>query len=129
MIEGNTMTKEEMVPFAVEIFVSDLDKVMNYYANVLGFNIHRLDKEGRFAALTFNDVILMIQEKPNLEELKRVGVVLRFIINNIEDYYEKVKEKGAIIYAPIKAMDYGLTRFKVKDPEGYIIKFSEWKQK
>ena len=122
------MTKEEMVPFAAEIFVSNLENSIKYYVDILGFKIHRLDSNGRFATLKFNNSILMIQEKENLGELKRVGVVLRFMIKDIENYYKKIKSKSVEIFAPLKLMNYGLTRFKLKDPEGYIIKFSELKK-
>ena len=44
-------------------------------------------------------------------------------MTDIDGYYKKVKSRGAIIYEPLEMMDYGLRRFKVKDPEGYIIKF------
>ena len=148
MILGSTITPEEGVPFAAEIFVSNLEKTLQYYCEVLGFEIHRLDKKGRFAALKFNNSIFMVQEEDNLEKLRRVGVSLRFIIDarrnlqrispavtkprqenpkgfvtDIDGYYKKVKSRGAIIYEPLEMMDYGLRRFKVKDPEGYIIKF------
>ena len=81
MILGSTITPEEGVPFAAEIFVSNLEKTLQYYCEVLGFEIHRLDKKGRFAALKFNNSIFMVQEEDNLEKLQRVGVSLRFIID------------------------------------------------
>ena len=125
MNTSNKITEEELIPFSAEIFVSDLDKVVHYYTNVLGFTLHRLDAEGRFASLKLDKSLLMVQEKANMEELKRVGIVLRFMVSDIQSFYKKVVANGANVFAPLKTMDYGLTRFKVKDPEGYIIKFSE----
>ena len=127
MIKGNTMTSEEAVPFAAEIFVSDLDTVLNYYVEILGFEIHRIDESGKFAVLKFNNSIFMIQEKEDLEELKRAGVLLRYIIDDVKSYYATVKDKGAKIHEPLEYTDYGLIMFKIKDPEGNIIKFAQEK--
>ena len=112
-IIGNQMTKDEAVPLAVEIFVSDLDRTLKYYVNILGFKLHRIDKKGRFAVLKFNDAIFMIQEKDNLEELKQIGVHIRFIVNDVEKLYKTYFKKGAKIVTPLEKMRYGLTRFFV----------------
>jgi len=127
MIKGNSMTKEESVPFAAEIFVSNLNECVNYYVDVLGFTVYRQDDKGKFAVLQFNNSIFMIQEEESLEELKRVGVLLRFIIPDVKTYYNTVKDRGANIFEHLESTDYGLIMFKVKDPEGYIIKFAEVK--
>src|SRR3989338_3029798 len=125
-MKNRIMTKQERVPFAVEIQVKDINKSIKFYRDVLGFKVIRQkdDDHNKFAALTFNKSIYMIAEVPKLPEPRGVGVQLRFILpGNLKKYHDKIVSCGAKIHEPIQKKYYGITTFKIKDPDGFELKF------
>ncbi len=121
-MNNETMTTKEYVPFAVEIQVSNFSKSLEFYKDLLEFKVIRLDKNNKFATLSFNNSIFMIKEIPNLKQ-RGIGVELRFILNkDFKKYFDELKSKRVNIIKPIETMSYGLTRFYVKDPDGFELK-------
>ncbi len=120
---SDKMTEKEFVPFGTEIYVSDFDKSMKFYKDMLGFNLIRVDESNRFAAFEFNGAIFMFEKKPEWVQPTK-GIVLRFTISNLESYYEQLKSKGVEIYKSLEVKSYGATRFYIKDPDGYQLKFA-----
>ncbi len=124
-MKSDKMTSDEFQPFTVEILVADFDRSFDFYKNKLGFDLHRLEEPPRFAVFKFHDIYFMVREYPNLIQPAGQGVILRFIIPNLEEYFEKVKSNGVEITKPIEQMNYGLKRFYVEDPDGYQLKFAQ----
>lgn len=127
MTNKSVMTKQENIPFAVEIQVKNLEKSIKFYKDVLGFFIIRQkeDNHNKFAALSFNNSILNIAEVSDLPEPRGVGIQLRFILSvKLEDYYEEIKKRGAVVSREIQERYYGLKTFSVNDPDGFEIKFA-----
>ncbi len=123
MQEGSTMTKQEHVALSVELFVSSFENSLEYYRDKLLFGVLRVDHEAKFAVVAKEGAQLMIQEKAELKEASQL-VIPRIIVKDVTSYYEEVVKQGAEIVAPLEKMSYGLSRFKVKDVQGNIIKFS-----
>ena len=124
---GKKMLDREYVPFAVEIQVADFYKSLAFYRDVLGFSIVRFNEKenDNFATLSFQGEVFMIAEVHGLPSPRGVGVLLRFILpGGLKEYHDKVKARGAKIEGPIETASYGLTRFFVKDPDGYLLKFA-----
>ena len=122
-MNNETMINKEFVPFAVEVQVSNFSKSLEFYIDLLEFKAVRIDKNNKFATLSFNNSIFMIKEVPNLKQ-RGIGVQLRFILNkDFKKYFDKIKSKEVNMIKPIKTMSYGLTRFTVKDPDGFELKF------
>lgn len=118
------MTKKEYVPFGTEIYVSNIEVSVKYYRDILGFSLLRLDNEHNFASFEFNGAVFMMEQADILEPRGK-GVLFRFIISDIESYYKKVQANSAKITKPLEKKFYGLTRFYVEDPDGYLLKFAE----
>lgn len=117
------MAEKEFVPFGSEIYVSDFDASMKFYKDILGFNLIRVDEGNHFAALEFKGAIFMFEEKPEWVQ-PTMGIVLRFTISDLESYYEQLKSRGVEIYKTLETKSYGATRFYIKDPDGYQLKFA-----
>lgn len=120
---SDKMTDREYVPFGVEVYVSNLEKSLSFYRDVLGFEVIRTDPTHNFAVFEFNKAIFMIEEKPEWV-LPTQGIVMRFIVPDVKSYYDQLNKRGTEMYKSIKTADYGSTRFYVKDPDGYQIKFA-----
>ncbi len=122
------MGENEYVPMAVEIPVSNFQKSLIFYRDVLGFRLLRINEEEWFAPFEFNGAILMITQVDNgtLPNFNGNSTIIRFILKEgIQSYFEQVKSSGAPILKPLETMPYGLTRFYVTDPDGYKIKFAQ----
>lgn len=117
------MTEKEYVPFGTEIYVSDINASVKFYQDVLGFNLVRRDDEHNFASFEFNGVIFMM-EQADVPHPRGSGVLFRFIIPDIENYFKLVQERGVKITKSLEKKFYGLTRFYVEDPDGYQLKFA-----
>jgi uncharacterized glyoxalase superfamily protein PhnB len=63
--------------------------------------------------------------KPNLYQLRPGGVWDAYIrVTEVKDIYEAVRDKVEVIQ-PLHRQLYGQTEFEVKDPNGYVLVFSE----
>jgi predicted enzyme related to lactoylglutathione lyase len=119
---NDQMTEKEFVAYGTEIYVSDIEASVKFYQDVLGFNLIRRDLEHNFASFEFHGAVFMMEQHP-VREVGGRGVLFRFIIPDVNSYYQEVQSKGANITKPLKKMFYGLTRFYVEDPDGYQLKF------
>ena len=83
-----------------------------------------------FAILTRDDVEIFLQrfegyQKPDLYNARPGGVWDAYIrTEGVEDLYESVRAEAEIIQ-PLRRQPYGAWEFEVKDPNGYVLVFSE----
>ena len=113
--------------------VADIGATMRWYETELGFNGDPFPQTEPFvfAILSRDDVEIMLQRvpdyrKPDLYDLRNGGGVwdAYFRISGIRGLYEAVKDKLAI-KKPLRRQPYGLSEFEVRDPNGYVLVFSE----
>ena len=113
--------------------VADVGATIQWYETELGFEGDPFPPGGPFVfgILRRDEVEILLQrvenyEKPDLYDLRNGGgvwdVYLR--IKGIADLYAAVKDKLQIKKA-LHKQPYGLWEFEVKDPNGYILVFSE----
>ena len=83
-----------------------------------------------FAILLRDGVEIMLQrlegyQRPNLYAQRSGGVWDAYVrIAGVREYYEAVREKVEIVKV-LRQQPYGASEFEVKDPNGYILVFSE----
>ena len=83
-----------------------------------------------FAIVCRNQVEIMFQriedyQKADLYHLRGGGVWDAYIrMEGVKEFYEAVKDKIEI-RMPLRKQGYGDWEFEVKDPNGYILVFSE----
>jgi predicted enzyme related to lactoylglutathione lyase len=121
-----------------ELSVSDYHKSINFYINILGFNIDYKREENKFAMISINNAQIMIEEinsnwnTGKLEYPFGRGINFQIEIKDVELMIKRIKEKGICLFMDIKEnwytvndKQYGNKEFLVQDPDGYLLRFSE----
>ena len=122
----------EFQSVAVVFSVSDISATIRWYEEQLGFigDPFPAAEPYVFAILYRDDVEIMLQrvagyEKPDLYRSRSGGVWdAYFRIEGVHDLFESVREEATIVQ-PLRKQPYGNWEFEVKDPNGYILVFSE----
>lgn len=112
--------------------VADISATIRWYEEQLGFVADPFpDKEPYvFAILARDGVEIFLQlvdgyQKPDLYRARPGGVWdAYFRTEGVKDLYESVREEAEIIQ-PLRRQPYGAWEFEVKDPNGYVLVFSE----
>ncbi len=112
--------------------VADVDAAIRWYETELGFTSFPFPKNPPyvFASVCRDKVEIMFQriegyQKPDLSGLRRAGVWDAYIrMEGVKEFYESVKDKIEI-KMPLQKQRYGDWEFEVKDPNGYVLVFSE----
>ena len=117
------------------LMVKDVAKTIEFYKNVLGFNVLTTVPENEpfvFAIVNANNVTISFQEEKSMKEeysqLNKFagggGLTLYINVANVNELFEKVKGK-ATIAKEIHKTFYGSTDFAIEDCNGYILTFSQ----
>jgi catechol 2,3-dioxygenase-like lactoylglutathione lyase family enzyme len=127
-------------PLMPEIYVSDYEKSLHFYTEILGFKFEYGRENPMFAFLSYEGSQLMIQQIEADDE--HIGVLehpygrgINFQINtsNIESLIESLKKNNYPLRKELKeywrktANDAitGTKEFQVFDPDGYFLRFSQ----
>ena len=124
-----------MLRSAAPVFlVSDVSATMQWYETILGFRSHPFPPQPPhvFCVLEKDSVEIMLQflkgyVKPELYSLRDGGVWDAYLrMTGVHALYERISRlAGVTIVEPICPQPYGDTEFVVRDPNGYILVFSE----
>ena len=122
----------EFQSVAVVFSVSDISATIRWYEEQLGFtgDPFPFSEPYVFAILRRDGVEIMLQrivgfEKPNLYDKRSGGVWdAYFRVEGVKELYESVKDKTTIVQ-PLRRQPYGNWEFEAKDPNGYLLVFSE----
>jgi len=112
--------------------VADVGATVRWYEEHLGFTSYPFPKTEpyAFASLVRDDVEIMLQriegyQKPDLDGLRGGGVWDAYIrMEGVKVFYDLVRERISVI-RPLEKQFYGDWDFEVKDPNGYVLVFSE----
>ena len=131
-----TSTTPAIVP---ELDVSDLDRSLAVYLDVLGFRCHVSRPEERFAYLVREDAHLMLEEAAGpgrrfhtapLEAPFGRGMNLQIRVSDVDALYARVRHAGLPIFIPLEErwyrqnrMEAGNRQFVMADPDGYLLRF------
>jgi lactoylglutathione lyase len=116
----------------VELFVSDVPRSVAFYADVLGFEVMRMAPSGYTsvgrdgAVIGLNDVARLpvgypIRPEPG-QPLGR-GVELVVMVEDVAAVHAQAAASNADVSALV-AQAWGLTDFRVVDPDGYYIRIT-----
>ena len=122
----------KFIRIAPTFLVADVGATISWYESELGFTSYPFpDKPPYVFASVFRDGIeIMFQllpgyEKPDLYRLRDGGVWDAYIrMEGVKEFYETVHDKVEIKLS-LRQQPYGDWEFEVKDPNGYILVFSE----
>jgi uncharacterized glyoxalase superfamily protein PhnB len=112
--------------------VADVDATIHWYETHLGFTSYPFPETPPyvFASVSRDQVEIMFQridgyQKTDLYHLRSGGVWDAYIrMEGVREFYETVKDQVEI-RMPLRQQAYGDWEFEVKDPNGYILVFSE----
>lgn len=121
-----------------ELSVSNFKKSLNFYTKILGFKIEYKRDESLFAFLSFQGSQIMIEqinENWNTGKLKYPfgrGINFQIEVKNIKPILKSLKQNNYPIFVEPKENWYrqknklvGNKEFLIKDPDGYLLRFSE----
>lgn len=112
-------------------FVKDVEKSKNFYANILGQKItmdfgRNVGFEGGFAIWDVEYALNTIfSEKARSKKIGSNNSEIYFESTDLENLYEKLKEKGVKIIHATRTHPWGQKAFRVFDPDKHIIEFGE----
>ncbi|WP_184547864.1 VOC family protein [Mucilaginibacter sp. FT3.2] len=106
------------------IHVSDFERALDYYTTVLGFTIDF--KLEAYAGLLYNEILLYICGPDNDGLKKTPGTAeICFDCDEVDNYLETIRRRGALISYPIGDRYYGIRDFAVDDPDGNTLVFGK----
>jgi uncharacterized glyoxalase superfamily protein PhnB len=126
-------TKIQLRSGVPTFLVADVASTARWYEAQLGFQIAGTfpDKEPyAYASLQRDVVEIMLlslagYQKPDLTALRPSGLWDMYIrMEGVQALYESLKNQ-AFIKVPLTQQSYGDSEFEVRDPNGYILVFSE----
>ena len=117
---------------AATFAVADIQSTIRWYESELGFTAYPFPQTPPyvFAIVNRNTVEIMFQcvpgyEKADLYKQRPGGVWDAYIrMEGVKEFYESLKDRVEIVL-PLRQQPYGDWEFEVKDPNGYVLVFSE----
>ena len=120
-----------------ELSVSNFEKSLKFYTEIIGFKIEYKRDESKFAMISFQGSQIMIEEVNNhwntdqLEYPFGGGVNFQIEVDKIQPVLDKLKQSNYPIFIKPKENWYrkdnqllGSKEFLVKDPDGYLLRFA-----
>ncbi len=123
-----------------ELSVSNLQKSIEFYINIIGFKVEYERKENNFAFISYQDSQIMldqIKENEKWEVCKLQypfgrGINFQIEVDNVEEIYNRLKSNEYKIAFDMEENWYregnkllGNKEFLVQDPDGYLLRFCE----
>lgn len=119
-----------------EMMVSDINRSLSFYRDVLGFKVEYTRWESKFALLSFQGSQLMIQQNNNswstgkLEYPFGRGINIQIEVKAVKKLIEKIKSSHIQLFEELKDNVYrvgkdlnGNREFLIQDPDGYLLRF------
>lgn len=115
----------------VNILSRDVGQTVSFYESLLGMT--RAHDFGWFVILTHPDlaslefgVLDRAHETAPADPAAstRGGVMVTFVVDDVEQCYARAKDLGSVIIAPPTDMPYGQRRMLLRDPDGTIVDVS-----
>lgn len=123
-----------------ELYVSDFDKSLSFYKEVLGFKVGYTRENPKFAFLSYQRTQLMIQQEDNEEDWRNGkpeypygrGINFQIETTDINTLVSSLQKNKYPIKRGIEKASYktanktlNLKEFLVMDPDGYLLRFSQ----
>jgi catechol 2,3-dioxygenase-like lactoylglutathione lyase family enzyme len=117
----------------LELFVDELPTSLDFYHRVLRFEIDDGQTDG-YTPVTNGEVQLGLNLRSNLPDDHPVqsrgnermgrGIEIVLEVDDIEEIYEHVKLQNWPLPDKLQRQPWGLTDFRVLDPDGYYIRIT-----
>lgn len=108
---------------AVILLVSDMDRSVDFYKNVLGLELK--SKSNEWIEFVKSGTVIALHPT-KFKNLKKDGVMIGFKVSNLDDVYKKLKGKNVKFVKELKEEEFGKHTI-IQDPDGYMISIVEMK--
>jgi catechol 2,3-dioxygenase-like lactoylglutathione lyase family enzyme len=117
----------------LELFVKDMDKSVAFYVETLGFE--KLKGGSDYIPVRSGSVLIGLGRvdhlpnnhyfNPEIQTGRRgAGVEIVLELEDIQKVYGQVKASGWTILSPLQKRPWGLTDFRIADPDGYYLRIT-----
>ena len=108
----------------LELFVQDMDASVDFYRRALGFDLLRRDPA--YASLRSDTATIGLGPASGqaAEETRGLGVETVLEVDGVQAYEERVRASGYRVSEPLSDRPWGLTDFRVYDPDGYYLRIT-----
>jgi catechol 2,3-dioxygenase-like lactoylglutathione lyase family enzyme len=119
-----------------ELSVTDIQKSLPFYTEILGFKVEYSRPEEKFYFLSIDGAQLMVEEINNhwwTGELERPlgrGLNFQIEVDAVSAIIGRLEEAGIALFRPLKeswyrgdGVEFGQLEFLVQDPDGYLLRF------
>ncbi|UOQ86907.1 VOC family protein [Gracilibacillus salinarum] len=117
----------------LELFVKNIEETVHFYQRVLGFTAPSGINE-KYTPITNGNVVIGLAKLEKLEQSHPLktegnqpngkGVEIVLEVKDLEGTYERVLSTDYKIETPLKERPWGLSDFRLIDPDGYYIRVS-----
>jgi catechol 2,3-dioxygenase-like lactoylglutathione lyase family enzyme len=126
-------------PLVPELDVSNLERSLNFYRDVLGFQVVFERPEDKFVFIQLERVQLMLQQETDntwktgaLEFPYGRGINFEMGVRDVDGILERLAAANHPLFRPLTRNEYraGETinvniEFLVQDPDGYLLRFAQ----
>jgi catechol 2,3-dioxygenase-like lactoylglutathione lyase family enzyme len=126
----------ENMSLRLELFVRDMELAIDFYTRILRFVVLRRERE--YASLQNGSFILGLGPidklsddsdshyftRSKLSGDRGLGVEIVLEVDDVQAYYEHVQSCGYPIKEPLQERNWGLTDFRIVDPDGYYLRLT-----
>ena len=118
---------------ALSLNVPDVDASARFLQDHFGFSVD-MQADG-FVSLSRPDVgfnLIYLRtglptfKPPALAGRRADGLLVAFVVDDIDAEYGRIKEEGVEILTPIETETWGERYFQVADPNGVVIQLVQW---
>ena len=121
-IERRAKDVGRLTRIAPELPVANMADSVEYYAERLGFEIAAMLPDRDYAILERDDVALHLFE---VQAGTHTPVAIHAFASGLEELHAELTNRGALITQDIVRQPWGNREFRVTDPTGNMIKFTE----
>jgi catechol 2,3-dioxygenase-like lactoylglutathione lyase family enzyme len=107
----------------VTLTVSDLKRAISFYENILGLQKKYCFKD--YAGFDCGGVEIGLKTWGELEKPRKGEPCVNFIVDNIDEYYNYLKGKGADFTEGPKDTQWGARMAILLDPDGNILQITQ----
>lgn len=123
----------EQMSVRLELFVQDMEQAIAFYVQILEFDVLRQEED--HASLRNGDCLFGLGPiaklpaehyftRSKLSAAPGLGVEIVLEVDDIHLMYEHVQSCGYPVEGPLQRRNWGLTDFRLVDPDGYYLRIT-----
>ena len=110
-------------------FVSDIQRSVRFYVDVLGFREPRMWGDPPGFAKPDRDGFIVMLNQGDPEYVKPNGLNdcwdAYFWCDGVVEFFESIKDRCDVVHGPEERELYGMREIGIRDPDGYMLVFAE----